>query len=383
MDFTLSKEQKDIVKAARKFARGEFPDRALEFDREEKFDLKIWKKACDLGFVGVFIEEKYDGAGYGFFEHCLINEEFWAVEPGMAMQVLSATFGAELIQLYGSEAQKQDLLPRLVTGEAMMGTAITEPDAGCDVTGAVTTAVKDGDQWVINGTKMFATNGNLADVLLVFCQTDPANASQHRRHSFILVPTDTPGYKATKIRGKMGIRASDTAEVSLKDVRVPQENLIGKAGEGFYELMAFFNRTRLHICAQGVGLARAALEESIRHTKGRKQFGLPLASFQVTRFKIAEMATKIRAARNLYYEAAWTADRGNIDHALIAMAKWYSAKIAVECADEAVQMHGGYGYIDEYKVQRLYRDAKILEIYEGTKEMEKMIIAGTLLGKDK
>lgn len=381
MDFTLSKEQKDIVKAARKFARGEFPDRALEFDREEKFDLKIWKKACDLGFVGVFIEEKYDGAGYGFFEHCLINEEFWAVEPGMAMQILSATFGAELVQLYGTEAQKQDLLPRLVTGEAMMGTAITEPDAGCDVTGAVTTAVKDGDQWVINGTKMFATNGNLADVLLVFCQTDSANASQHRRHSFILVPTDTPGFKATKIRGKMGIRASDTAEVSLKDVRVPQENLIGKSGEGFYELMAFFNRTRLHICAQGVGLARAALEESIRHTKGRKQFDLPLASFQVTRFKIAEMATKIRAARNLYYEAAWTADLGNIDHALIAMAKWYSAKIAVECADEAVQMHGGYGYIDEYKVQRLYRDAKILEIYEGTKEMEKMIIAGTLLGK--
>ena len=190
-----------------------------------------------------------------------------------------------------------------------MGTAITEPDAGCDVTQAVTTAVKDGSEWVINGTKMFATNGNLATVLLVFCQTDPENPSRHRQHSFILVPTDTPGYQATKIRGKLGIRASDTAEVSLKDVRVPQENLIGKAGEGFYELMAFFNRTRLHICAQAVGLARAALEESIRHTKGRKQFGQPLASFQVTRFKIAEMATKIRAARNLYYEAAWAADQ--------------------------------------------------------------------------
>ncbi len=383
MDFTLSKEQQDIVKAARKFARGEFPDRALEFDREEKFDLKIWKKACDLGFVGVFIEEKYDGAGYGFFEHGLINDEFWAVEPGMAAQVLSTTFGAELVQLYGTQEQKKTLLPKLVAGEAMMGTAITEPDAGCDVTGAVTTAVKDGDQWVINGTKMFATNGNLADVLLVFCHTDPENPSRHKQHSFILVPTDTPGYMATKIRGKLGIRASDTAEVSLKDVRVPTENLVGKEGEGFYELMAFFNRTRLHICAQGVGLARAALEESIRHTKDRKQFGQPLASFQVTRFKIAEMATKIRAARNLYYEAAWTADRGNIDHALIAMAKWFSAKIAVECADEALQMHGGYGYIDEYKVQRLYRDVKILEIYEGTKEMEKMIIAGSLLGKDK
>ncbi|MCP3955919.1 MAG: acyl-CoA/acyl-ACP dehydrogenase [Desulfobacterales bacterium] len=381
MDFTLTKEQQDIVKAARKFARGEFPDRALEFDRAETFDLKIWKKACALGFVGVFIDEKYDGAGYGFFEHCLINEEFWAVEPGMAMQILSATFGAELLLLYASDAQKETLLPRLTAGEALMGTAITEPDAGCDVTGATTTAVKDGNEWVINGTKMFATNGNLAEFLLVFCQTDPDNASQHRRHSFIIVPTNTPGYSAVKIHGKMGIRASNTAEVSLKDVRVPLENLVGQEGEGFAELMEFFNRTRLHICAQGVGLARAALEESIRHVKGRKQFGTPIATFQGTQFKVAEMATKIRAARNLYYEAAWSADQGTIDHALVAMAKWYSARIAVECADEAVQMHGGYGYIDEYKVQRLYRDAKILEIYEGTKEIEKTIIARTLLGK--
>jgi acyl-CoA dehydrogenase len=381
MDFTLTREQKDIVKAARKFARGEFPDRALEFDRQETFDLKIWKKACDLGFVGVFIDEKYDGAGYGFFEHCLINEEFWAVEPGMAMQVLSATFGSELLLLYASETQKQALLPRLASGEAMMGTAITEPDAGCDVTAATTTAVKDGNTWVINGTKMFATNGNLAEFLLVFCQTDPDNASRHHRHSFIIVPTNLPGYAASKMHGKMGIRASNTAEIALKDVRVPLENLVGKEGQGFHELMEFFNRTRLHICAQGVGLARAALEESIRHVKGRRQFGASIATFQATQFKIAEMATKIRAARNLYYEAAWSADQGAIDHALIAMAKWYSAKIAVECADEAVQLHGGYGYIDEYKVQRLYRDAKILEIYEGTKEIEKTIIARVLLGK--
>lgn len=381
MDFTLTREQQDIVKAARKFAMGEFPDRAIEFDREETFDLKIWKKACDLGFVGVFIDETYNGAGYGFFEHCLINEEFWAVEPGMAMQVLSATFGSELLLLYASEVQKQALLPRLSAGKAIMGTAITEPDAGCDVTGAATTAVKDDNAWVINGTKMFATNGNIAEFLLVFCLTDPDNTSPHRRHSFIIVPTDAPGYAASKIHGKMGIRASDTAEVVLRDVRVPLENLVGKEGDGFYELMEFFNRTRLHICAQGVGLARAALEASIRHVKGRRQFGATIAAFQATQFKIAEMATKIRAARNLYYEAAWSADRGTIDHALIAMAKWYSAKIAVECADEALQMHGGYGYIDEYKVQRLYRDAKILEIYEGTKEIEKTIIAKTFLGK--
>jgi alkylation response protein AidB-like acyl-CoA dehydrogenase len=177
----------------------------------------------------------------------------------------------------------------------------------------------------------------------------------------------------------MGIRASDTAEIALKDVRVPLENLVGNENEGFYQLMAFFNHTRLHICAQAVGLARGALEASLQHVKGRRQFGKPLADFQVTQFKLAEMATRIRAARNLYYEAAWLADQGRLDHSLVAMAKWYSGKLAVQCADEAVQLHGGYGYIDEYKVQRLYRDAKILEIYEGTKEIEKIIVARSLL----
>jgi alkylation response protein AidB-like acyl-CoA dehydrogenase len=380
MDFELSKEQKDIIKAAREFALGEFPDRAMEFDREETFDLGLWKKACELGFVGVFIDEDYGGAGMGFLEHCLINEEFWAVDPGMGQAILSTTFGAELLGLFGSEEQKKLVLPRIVSGEALLATAITEPDAGCDVTGAVTSAVNQGDELVINGSKMFITNGDLANYLLVFCLTDPENPSRHGRHSFILVPTDTPGYESTKIRGKLGIRASDTAEISFNNVHVPLENLVGKEGEGFHELMAFFNRTRLHICAQAVGLARGGLEEAVRHTKSRRQFGSPLASFQATQFKIAEMATWIKAARNLYYQAAWSADKGKIDHALIAMAKWFSAEIAVRCADEALQMHGGYGYIDEYKVQRIYRDAKILEIYEGTKEMEKTIIARSILG---
>ncbi|MBC8176525.1 MAG: acyl-CoA/acyl-ACP dehydrogenase [Desulfobacteraceae bacterium] len=380
MDFTLTKEQQDIIKAAREFAAGEFPDRALEFDRNESFDLDLWRKACELGFVGVFIDEEFDGAGYGFFEHCLIAEEFWAVDPGIGQAILSTTFGSELLGLFGSEDQKRLILPQLVAGEAIMGTAITEPDAGCDVTSATTTAIKDSDEWVINGTKMFATNGNVAKYMLIFCQTDPDNPSQHKRHSFILVPAETPGYESTKIRGKLGIRASDTAELAFNDVRVPIDNLVGKEGEGFHELMAFFNRTRLHISAQAVGLARAALEESVRHTKQRHQFGASIASFQVTQFKIAEMATWIKAAKNLYYEAAWSVDQGKIDHGLIAMAKWYSAEMAVRCADEALQMHGGYGYIDEYKVQRLYRDAKILEIYEGTKEMEKTIVSRSILG---
>jgi len=379
IDFTLTKEQRDIVLAAREFAAGEFPDRAIEFDRNETFDLDLWRKACELGFVGVFIDEVYSGAGLGFFEHCLIAEEFWAVEPGIGQAILSATFGSELLGLFGSDAQKQMVLPQLVQGQAIMGTAITEPDAGCDVTSATTTAVKDNDQWLINGSKMFTTNGTIAKYILAFCLTNPDHPSRHERHSFILVPTDTPGYEAQKIIGKLGVRASDTAELSFNNMRVPLENLIGTEGDGFRELMAFFNRTRIHICAQAVGLARSALEESIRYVKQRRQFGASLASFQVTQFKIAEMATLVRAAKNLYYEAAWSVDRGKIDHALIAMAKWYCGEIAVRCANEAVQLHGGYGYIDEYKVQRLYRDAKILEIYEGSKEMEKTIVSRAIL----
>ena len=268
----------------------------------------------------------------------------------------------------------------MVSGEAILATAITEPDAGSDVTGASTTAVQQGDQWVINGSKMFCTNGDLAKYVIVYVLTNPDHPSRHSRHSFIIVPTDQPGFQANKIHGKLGIRASDTAELALCDAKAPLSNLIGEEGEGFHQLMAFFNRTRLHICAQAVGLARGALEESIRYTKKRHQYGVPLASFQATQFKLAEMATRIRAARNLYYEAAWLMDNGVVDHALIAMAKWFSGEMAVRAADEALQMHGGYGFIDEYKVQRLYRDCKILEIYEGTKEIEKSIVARSILG---
>ena len=379
MDFTLTKEQRDIQKAAREFALGEFTEKAQEFDRNETFDLNIWRKACELGFVGVFIDENYGGAGLGFFEHCLITEEFWAVDAGMGNAVITSTFGAELLKLFGTEAQKQRYLPPLVKGEAIIGTAITEPDAGSDVTGAITSAVRDGDEWGINGSKMFITNGSIAKYLNVFCLTDPENPDRHQRHTFFIVETHRPGFQANKLHGKLGIRANDTAEVTFSNVRIPAANLIGQEGNGFRELMAFFNLTRLHICAMAVGIARAALEESIKHIKKRHQFGAPLASFQANQFKIAEMGTMIRAARNLYYEAAWLTDQAKMDHALTAMAKWFSGQMAVSCADEALQMHGGYGYIDEYKVQRIYRDAKIVEIYEGTKEIEKIIVARNLL----
>ncbi len=380
MDFNLSKQQRDIVRAAKEFALGEFTPVAADFDREEKFDLNIWRKACDLGFVGTFIPEAYGGAGLGYLDHCLITEEFWAVDPGCGQAVLSTTFGAEMLVLFGNEEQKQAVLPDLSEGKAMMATAITEPDAGSDPAQAVTTAVKDGDFWVINGSKMFITNGSFAKNILVFCLTDPDHPSRHTRHSFILVDRDTPGFAARKLHGKLGIRASDTTELSFSDVRVPVENLVGEEGQGFAQLMELFNRARLHICAQGVGLMRACLEDSVRHVKVRKQFGQPLAAFQAVQMKIADIATHLRAARNLYYNAAWSVDQGKVDHGLIAMAKWFSARMAVEAAEEALQMHGGCGYIDEYRVQRLYRDAKILEIYEGAREVEKLIVARTILG---
>ncbi len=380
MDFNLSKQQRDIVRAAKSFAQGEFPQVAAEFDREEKFDLNLWRKACELGFVGNFIPEEYGGGGLGYLDHCLITEEFWAVDPGIGQAILSSTFGAEMLCLFASEEQKQAILPDLCEGKAMLSTAITEPDAGSDPSQAVTTAVKDGDQWVINGSKMFITNGSYSKNIVVFCLTDPDHPSRHTRHSFILVDRDTPGFSARKIKGKLGIRANDTTEMAFSDVRVPLTNLVGEEGKGFAQVMDLFNRARLHICAQGVGLMRACLEDSVRHVKGRKQFGQPLAAFQAVQMMIADMATHMRAARNLYYNAAWSVDQGKVDHALIAMAKWFSARMAVEAAEAALQMHGGYGYIDEFRVQRLYRDAKILEIYEGAREVEKVIVARTMLG---
>jgi alkylation response protein AidB-like acyl-CoA dehydrogenase len=387
MDFDLTKEHRDIAAAAREFAQGEFEDRAVEFDRSESFDLSIWRKACELGFVGTFVDEAYGGAGMGFLEHCLITEEFWAVDPGCGQAVLSTTFGAELLGLFGSEAQKRAVLPELVGGRAILATAITEPDAGSDPSSASTTAVRQGDEWVIDGSKMFITNGTLARFVLVFCCTSPDAPDRHGRHSFFLVDHErdagagSKGLTARKLHGKLGIRASDTAELAFSGLRVPADALVGlEPGRGFRQLMAFFDRTRLHICAQGVGLGRACLDDSVRHVKGRTQFGQPLAAFQATQMKIAEMATELRAARGLYLNAAWLVDRGRIDPALVAMAKWFSARAAVRAADEAVQLHGGYGYIDEHRVQRLYRDAKILEIYEGTKEIEKLIVARSLLG---
>jgi len=308
-------------------------------------------------------------------------EEFWRVDPGCG-NILLTGFGSELIQLYGTEEQKKKYLPPLTQGKAIMGRAITEPDAGSDILSSLTIARKEGNEYVINGSKQFITNGSIANYLAVFCLTHPEVAPRVKRFGVFIVETDSPGFSALKITGKMGIRASDTAELRFSDVKVPKENLIGmKEGEGFSQIMQLFNINRVIAASQGIGVAQGALDKAIQYVKKRKQFGHPLATFQATQFRIAEMATWVEVARNLCYQAAWMLDHGKIDPKLISIAKYLAGEVGVKVANDALQLHGGYGYIADYDIERFYRDAKIVEIYEGTKEIEKNTIARELLGK--
>ena len=381
MDFYLTKEQKHIQKAAREFAKGEFTDVARDFDINQTFPAKIVAKARELGLVGLFVPYEYGGPGFGFLEQAMVLEEFWKVDPGIGQQLSSVTFGAEEFILFGTEEQKKKWLPPLFEGDGIMGFAITEPDAGSDTASAATTAVLEGDEWVINGSKTMIGNGTYGTFMLVYCLTEPEVEKKTGRHSIIIVETDREGYKADPMHGKMGLRASDTSAVYLNNVRVPKENLLGVRGNGFIQLMKFFDHSRSYVAGHGVGLAQGAMDLAIKHVKGRKQFGRPIAAFQATQFKIADMATKIEMARNSVYKSAWLLDQGTPDTRLTAMAKLFACHVAVEVVDEALQMHGGYGYFDDYDIERFYRAAKVLEIYEGTKEVEKIVISRELLGK--
>ena len=381
MNFLLTQEQKFIQKAAREFARGEMAPVGREFDLNETYPEDIVKKARELDLIGLFIPEKFGGPGLGFLEQALVLEEFWKVDPGISQQLCSITFGAEEFILFGTDEQGKKFLEPIFTGNAVMGFAITEPDAGSDTLSASTTAVKEGNEWVINGSKVMIGNGTKGTFMLIYCMTDPDAESRSKRHSIIIVETDRKGYKAEPMHGKMGLRASDTAAIYLNNVRVPEENLLGTRGNGFHQLMAFFDRSRAYVSAHGVGLAQGAMDMAVKHVRERKQFGKPIGSFQGVQFKIADMAVKIELARNLMYKTAWLLDNGTPDTHVTAMAKMYAARIAVEVVDEALQLHGGYGYFDDYDIERFYRAAKVLEIYEGAKEIEKMIIGRTIVGR--
>ncbi|AFM40221.1 acyl-CoA dehydrogenase [Desulfosporosinus acidiphilus SJ4] len=378
MNFELSEEQKAFQNLAYKFALKEFEPLAKECDREEKYPRELWQKACEAGLVGIAIPEEYGGPGGGWMETALITEQLSRIDMGLGLAVMAATFGSENILNYGTEEQKKKYLSLLPTGQAIFAGAYTEPNAGSDVAGTTTKAVKDGSDYVINGSKMFITNGTICDYMVALCVTNPDTPKKTGRHSLIIVDANTPGITRTKIKGKMGIRASDTAEINFEDVRVPQENLVGKEGNGFHQLMHFFDMTRIMVASQGLGLAQGALDLALKYVQERKTFGFPLAANQAIQFQLAEMAMRIELARNIIYKAAWKADNGQLDPSLNAMAKYYAGETAVWVTDKALQMHGGYGYIDEYDIQRFYRDAKILEIYEGAKEIEKITIAKRL-----
>jgi acyl-CoA dehydrogenase len=380
MDFEMTKEQMDIKQAAREFAEKEIKEIAHDYDQREEFPRDLWKKACELGFVGVWLDEAYQGPGLGYFEAALIMEQFWRVDPGCGC-ILLAAFGTELLQNFGTEEQKKKFIPPVPQGKAIMGAAITEPDAGSDIFGVTASAVKQGDAYVLNGTKMFITNGSIADYLAVYCMSNPEAKSRYERYSFFIVEKDRPGFQANKLHGKLGIRASDTAEIVLSNVRVPKDNLIGaKEGQGFPQVMDLFNINRVLAASQGVGVAQGALDQAIAHVKKRQAFGQPIGKFQAIQVKLAEMATMVEASRLLTYQAAWLVDRGTKDPRLISMAKWLAGETGVRVTDDALQLHGGYGYLNDYPIERFYRDAKIVEIYEGTKEMEKVTIARQLLG---
>ena len=384
MDFELDMEQREIVKAAREFAEGEFdPQLAMELEKAHRFPFDIRKKACRLGFIGIHFPEEYGGQGYGIFENALIVEEFCRRDSGLGSAVVLSDFSSEVVMRFGSEEQKKAYLPKVASGEYISGGGYTEPDHGSDITFMNTTAVRDGDDFVINGSKTFITNASYANFLVVLCQTDENASPAYRGQSTFIVPTDVEGFEAVEIEDKMGLKMTSTCEIYLNNVRIPAGNLIGKEGKGFYQVLEFFDESRVEIAAQALGIAQGALDRAIAYIKERTQFGKKIAAFQVNQHKAADMATRVELARLIVYKAARNYDKGRIDPVLTSMAKMTAGRTAVEVADEAIQMHGGYGYIMEHEVERFYRDAKITEIYEGTREIQKNTIASTIVGRFK
>ena len=380
MEFQLSDEQRHLRDEVRRFADEEIRPIATEHDVNESYPHEVMEKAAEMGLLAPHVPVEYGGVGYSALENAILTEELFAADPGIGLCVSSAGFGAEAIMGFGTEEQKERILPEITAGDAIMGSAISEPQAGSDVTSVATRARKEGDEWVINGSKMWITNGTVADYFVVVCETDPEIEDRYTGFSQILVEGDREGLTREKITGKLGIRASDTAELVFDDVRVPEENLIGQRGMGFLQLMDFFDETRTAVAAQGVGIARGAAERALEYAEEREQFGRSISDFQAIKHKLAEMYTNTEAARWLTYRSAWAVDNESEDlTALASMAKEFASRIAVDIANEAVQIHGGAGFVNDHDVERFYRDAKITQIYEGTTEIQKNIIARELL----
>jgi len=372
LDFEFTPEQEDIRAAVREFCQKEFePELAREMDRREEFPWELYRKACELGFIGIHFPEEYGGGGYGYVEAAIVAEEMCRADSTLGTALILADIGCDVILHFGTEEQKERYLSMVAGGKGLSAIALTEPAHGSDLATCLDTrAVKEGSEWVINGVKTLITNAPIAEFFITLCQTDPGASPPYRGQTLFIVDRDTPGLETSKIEGKMGIRASLTGEVAYNDVRVPEETIVGQLNRGFYHSLAFLDESRVEIAAHALGIAEGALDRALRYAREREAFGRKLIEHQAIAHKLAEMATKIEAARLLVYKAAWALDQGKLDPALSSMAKTLAGRVAVEVCDEAVQILGGYGYIADYDVERFYRDAKITEIYEGTKEIQ-------------
>jgi alkylation response protein AidB-like acyl-CoA dehydrogenase len=381
MDFKLSEEQQEIKRAVREFAEKEFtPELALEFDQKEEFPMALYKKAAQLGITSMRIPTEYDGQGYGVLEDCLAVEEMCRVDPGIGVAIsLGNLMIPDLLLKHGNEEQKKKYIPPLARGDAIAAAAFTEPEHGSDITRMNSTAVKTGNEWTINGAKEFITNATTADTLILLCQTDPNAQPSHRGQSILIAEKGMCGLEATKLHGKMGIKPCVTGSLSMSDLRVPETNLVGEMGKGFYYTLELFDGTRITVAAQAVGMAQGAFEKALTYAKTRKQFGQPIINFQGIGFKLSEMLIKIESARLMMHKAAWLYDNEKPNPIATSTAKAYASRMAMEVTDDAIQIFGGYGYLADYHVERFHRCAKITEIYEGTSEIQKLTISNILI----
>ena len=382
MDFTLSKKHEMARTLFKEFAEKEVKPLAQDVDENEQFPVETVAKMAKAGFLGIPVPKEYGGQGCDPLTYVMCVEELSKV-CGTTGVIVSAhtSLCIDPIQTFGTEEQKKKYIPDLASGKKLGAFGLTEPGAGTDAQGQQTKAVLDGDEWVLNGSKCFITNGSYADVYIVIAVTGVVEKRGRKMHeiSAFIVEKGTPGFTFGTKEKKMGIRGSATYELIFEDCRIPKENLLGKQGKGFCIAMHTLDGGRIGIASQALGLAEGALERTIEYVKERKQFGRSIGQFQNTQFQLADMATKVEAAKQLVYKAAMAKATQKVYSVEAAMAKLYAAEVAMEVTTKAVQLHGGYGYIREYDVERMMRDAKITEIYEGTSEVQRMVISGNLL----
>lgn len=378
MDFSFTKEQEMIRDMVRDFANNVIKPRAIEIDQKAEFPKDIFDQMGELGLLGLPFPEEYGGSNADTISYALAVEEIGRVCGSTGLSYAAAvSLGASPINMFGTEKQKEEFLTPLAEGKALGAFGLTEPNAGSDAGGTKTTAVEDGDDFIINGEKCFITNASYAKTIIITAVTGKREDGRNII-SAIIVPTDTEGVKITSNYDKMGVRGSDTAEVVLENVRVPKENLLGDPKAGFKQFLSTLDGGRISIGALGVGIAQAALDKSLAYAKERKQFGKSISSFQAIQFKLADMAMEVELARNMVLKAAWLKDQGKPFSKEAAYAKLFATETAVRAADQAIQIHGGYGYMREYEVERYLRDAKLLVIGEGTSEIQRVVIARQL-----